>query len=109
MMLIIMCINEEKPFPISYGKVGKSFVVELAKLYRAYVDGSALECVALQAAMVKGQGAHGLFGKVPKSVEGRMFRRTTSGGEHNTTTPQETKVYIQGESGYSTYFCKVDV
>ena len=34
------------------GKAGKSFVNELAKLYRAYAEGTTLECIALKAASV---------------------------------------------------------
>ena len=39
-------------FSVPSGKVGKSFVAELARLWRAYGSASALECVALQAGMV---------------------------------------------------------
>lgn len=39
-------------FKIPSGKAGKSFVHELTKLFRAYADGSALESIALKAAMV---------------------------------------------------------
>ena len=36
-------------FPVPYGNAGKSFVSELSRLFRAYADGSALECIALKA------------------------------------------------------------
>ena len=39
-------------FKIPSGKTGKSFVHELTKLFCAYADGSALESIALKAAMV---------------------------------------------------------
>ena len=39
-------------FKIPSGKSGKSFVRELTRLFRAFGDNSALECVALKAAMV---------------------------------------------------------
>ncbi len=39
-------------FMVPYGNVGKSFVSELAKLYRAYADRSALEAIALKASTV---------------------------------------------------------
>ena len=37
-------------FKVPYGKAGKSFVLELARLYRAFATSSALELVALKAA-----------------------------------------------------------
>jgi hypothetical protein len=39
-------------FKVPSGKAGKSFVSELARMFRAFAEGSALECVAMQAAMV---------------------------------------------------------
>ncbi|MCY4641269.1 MAG: reverse transcriptase domain-containing protein, partial [Gammaproteobacteria bacterium] len=39
-------------FKVPSGKAGKSFVQELTRLFRAYANGSALECIALKAAMV---------------------------------------------------------
>ena len=39
-------------FPVPSGKAGKGFVNELAKLYRAYAEGTTLECIALKAASV---------------------------------------------------------
>ena len=39
-------------FLVPFGRVGKVFVVELAKLFTAYGEGGALECIALKAAMV---------------------------------------------------------
>ena len=39
-------------FKVPCGKTGKSFVLELARMFRAYADSSALEGVALKAAMV---------------------------------------------------------
>ena len=39
-------------FTVPYGKVGKKFVYELSTLYRAYAEGSALECIALKAVTV---------------------------------------------------------
>lgn len=35
-----------------FGRVGKAFVQELARLFAAYEDGSSLECIAVKAAMV---------------------------------------------------------
>ena len=37
---------------IPYGKAGESFVKELARLYQAYVDHSALHSIALMACSV---------------------------------------------------------
>ena len=39
-------------FLVPFGKVGKAFVKELSKLFTAYGEGGAMECVALKAAMV---------------------------------------------------------
>ena len=39
-------------FPLPTGKAGTAFVSELARLFRAYAEGSALECVALRAITV---------------------------------------------------------
>ena len=39
-------------FLAPFGKVGKAFVQELARLFTAYGEGGALECVAIKAAMV---------------------------------------------------------
>ena len=39
-------------FLVPFGKVGKQFVFQLAKLYRAFVEGSALEGIALNASKV---------------------------------------------------------
>ena len=39
-------------FKVPYGKAGKSFVFELARLYKAFASRSALECIALKAAVV---------------------------------------------------------
>jgi hypothetical protein len=39
-------------FPVPHGNSGKAFVSELARLYRAFAEGSALESVALMAASV---------------------------------------------------------
>ena len=39
-------------FKIPSGKAGKAFVQELTRMFRAYSDSSALECVALKAAMI---------------------------------------------------------
>ena len=39
-------------FKIPSGKSGKSFVRELSRLFHAFGDGSAVECVALKAAMI---------------------------------------------------------
>ena len=39
-------------FMIPYGKAGKSFVKELARLYHAYADHSALHSIALMACSV---------------------------------------------------------
>ena len=37
---------------VPFGKVGKAFVKELTKLFTAYGEGGAMECVAMKAAMV---------------------------------------------------------
>jgi hypothetical protein len=39
-------------FKIPSGKAGKAFIRELTRMFRAYADGSALESVAMKAAMV---------------------------------------------------------
>ena len=39
-------------FRVPYGKVGKSFVSELAKLYNSFASKSAMECIAMKAAVV---------------------------------------------------------
>ena len=39
-------------FKVPSEQAGKSFVRELARMFKSYVEASALECVALQAAMV---------------------------------------------------------
>ena len=39
-------------FPVPYGKAGNTFVSELSRLFRAYAEGSALECIALKAITV---------------------------------------------------------
>ena len=39
-------------FLVPYGNVGKQFVTELVKLYRAYAEGSAMEAIALTATIV---------------------------------------------------------
>ena len=39
-------------FKVPSGKAGKAFVRELTRMFRAYADGSALESVAMKAAMV---------------------------------------------------------
>ena len=39
-------------FLVPSGKVGKSFIQELARLYQAYADESPLECIALKACAV---------------------------------------------------------
>ena len=39
-------------FLVPFGKVGKAFVQELARLFTAYGEGGALECIAIKAAMV---------------------------------------------------------
>ena len=39
-------------FPVPFGKAGKQFVSELARLYRAFAEGSALESISLKAATV---------------------------------------------------------
>ena len=39
-------------FLVPFGKVGKVFVKELAKMFTAYGEDGAMECVALRAAMV---------------------------------------------------------
>ena len=39
-------------FPVPFGTVGSSFVSELARLYRAYAEGSAQESVALKAVTI---------------------------------------------------------
>ena len=43
---------EEKIFSVPSGKAGKAFVSELAGLYRAYAEGSALEVIALKATTI---------------------------------------------------------
>ena len=42
--------GEKNLFRVPYGRVGKDFVFELAKLYHAFANGSALESIALKAA-----------------------------------------------------------
>ena len=39
-------------FSVPSGKAGKAFANELARLFRSYADSSALECIALKAAMI---------------------------------------------------------
>ena len=39
-------------FLVPFGMVGKAFVQELARLFTAYGEGGALECIAIKAAMV---------------------------------------------------------
>ena len=39
-------------FRVPYGRVGKDFVLELARLFQSYAETSALEPVALKAAML---------------------------------------------------------
>ena len=39
-------------FQIPVGNTGSAFVSELSRLYRAYAEGSALECIALKAATI---------------------------------------------------------
>ena len=39
-------------FLVPSGKAGKAFVRELARLYQAYADASALECIALKACSI---------------------------------------------------------
>ena len=39
-------------FLVPFGNTGKRFVSELARLYKAYAEGSALECIALKATTV---------------------------------------------------------
>ena len=39
-------------FYVPSGKAGKAFANELARLFRSYADSSALECIALKAAMI---------------------------------------------------------
>ena len=39
-------------FKVPYGNVGKSFVSELARLYKSFATGSAMESIALKAATV---------------------------------------------------------
>ena len=39
-------------FSVPYGSAGKPFVSELSKHYRAYAEGSALECIAIKAVTV---------------------------------------------------------
>ena len=54
----ILCIYEEvvhwrsNNFLVPYGRAGKSFVCELARLYQAFVEGSALHSIALMACSV---------------------------------------------------------
>lgn len=38
-------------FKVSSGNAGKAFVRELSRMFNAYAEGSALECVAMKAAM----------------------------------------------------------
>ena len=45
-------IGERTIFAVPYGHVGKSFVAELAHLFRVYAEGSSLESVALKAVTV---------------------------------------------------------
>jgi len=40
-------------FLVPQGEVGKEFVQELARLIMAYGEGSALECIAIKAAMIQ--------------------------------------------------------
>ena len=54
---IISCYNEivhwrQNVFKVPTGKVGNLFVPELARLFQAYADSSAMKSVALYAAMV---------------------------------------------------------
>ena len=46
------CTGDENLFKVPTGKSGKALVRELARMFQAYADGSALEGIALQAAMV---------------------------------------------------------
>ena len=39
-------------FKVTYGKAGKSFVSELARLYKAFASSSAMESIAMKAAIV---------------------------------------------------------
>ena len=39
-------------FSVPSGRAGKAFVSELAWLFQSYAEGSALECIALTAAMI---------------------------------------------------------
>ena len=39
-------------FPVPWGSVGYAFVSELSRRYRAYAEGSALECIALKAVAI---------------------------------------------------------
>ena len=39
-------------FVVPFGKVGRAFVQELARLFPAYGEGGSLECIAIKAAMV---------------------------------------------------------
>ena len=39
-------------FKVPYGKVGKCFASELARLFKAFATGSAMECIALKAAVL---------------------------------------------------------
>ena len=39
-------------FHVPFGRAGKQFVSELARLYRAFAEGSTLECISLKAATV---------------------------------------------------------
>ena len=50
-------------FLVPSGKVGKSFIQELARLYQAYADESPLECISLKACAVM---QCLLFGMSPK-------------------------------------------
>ena len=39
-------------FPVPWGNVGSAFVSELSRLYRAYAESSALECIAMKAVAI---------------------------------------------------------
>ncbi len=39
-------------FPVPFGNAGNAFVAELSRLFRAYAEGSALECIAMKAITV---------------------------------------------------------
>ena len=47
---VVTC--RQNVFNIPSGKNGKAFVSELARLFRSFAEGTALESVALKAAMV---------------------------------------------------------